>query len=207
MKSSFLALVVLLLASGCSSAPSTANIALRKSNSDLQDQVANLQRQRDADQAQIVALQNRQPTTEMLSQQRLEKLYTVQGIKFCRLTGGSTLSDSREYDSGLHVSVVPIDDDGQSIKAAGSVAIEAFDLSAPAHVRIGRWLFTTEQARASWLGEALLYNFVFDCPWQTRPNHPSLTIKVTFTDELTGRQFTTQTQVQVRPPPTESVSH
>ncbi len=44
-----------------------------------------------------------------------------------------------------------------------------------------------------------LYTYVLECPWQTVPPHPDLTVKVTFDDELTGRRFVDQTQVKVHP--------
>jgi hypothetical protein len=43
---------------------------------------------------------------------------------------------------------------------------------------------------------------VLKCPWQGKaPGHDELTVKVTFTDELTGREFTEQKVVRVKLPP------
>ena len=51
------------------------------------------------------------------------------------------------------------------------------------------------------------YEYVLTCPWQdVVPRHPELTVKVTFTDELTGRQFTLQQALKVNPPPADQSS-
>ena len=54
-------LALLLIAGGCSS-PNAANIAVRKENQQLRDQVADLQRQHAADEAQIRALESHATT-------------------------------------------------------------------------------------------------------------------------------------------------
>ena len=46
------------------------------------------------------------------------------------------------------------------------------------------------------------YTYVLTCPWQNKiPRHAGLTVRVTFTDALTGRVFTAEKQVKVNPPP------
>jgi hypothetical protein len=43
--------------------------------------------------------------------------------------------------------------------------------------------------------------YALTCPWQTIPKHPNLTVRVTFTDELTHAKFTIQRPVTVNLPP------
>jgi hypothetical protein len=178
------------LVSGCKG-PSAANIKLRKDNQQLRRRVEDLDRRHAADVAHIRALESKATTVPVLPQERVEQLFTVHGIKFGRLTGVSP-------EGVLKVYVVPTDDAGQQIKAAGSFLVEAFDLAKSSEQQIGKWEFGIEQARQNWFGEALLYEYVLTCPWTTPPQHPDITLKVTFTDALTGRQFNAQTVINVQ---------
>ena len=48
----------------------------------------------------------------------------------------------------------------------------------------------------------MLYGYIMKCPWQKVPTHPELTLKVTFHDELTGREIAQQKVVKVALPTT-----
>ena len=187
---------------GCSS-PNPANIKLRRDNQELADKVATLERQHAADIAQIRALESHATTVPVLPQERVETLFTAHGLKFGRLTGGADLDPNKPGDEAIKVYVVPIDGEGQQIKAAGSFSVDAFDLGkSHADRRIGHWEFPLDQAAKKWFGQAMLYTYVLTCPWQgTPPADAELTIRVTFTDALTQRQFTEQKQVKINPPP------
>jgi len=89
---------------------------------------------------------------------------------------------------------------GDAIKAAGAFTIEAFDLDVPEHPLVGTWKFSVEQARESWYGKAMLYEYVLTCPWQAGPTHAKLTVKVTFTDALTGLTLTAKQDVTIKLP-------
>jgi outer membrane murein-binding lipoprotein Lpp len=187
---------------GCSS-PNAANIQLRKENQDLREKVAGLERQHAADVAQMRAMERSATTVPVLPQQRVQALFTTHGLQFGRLTGGADLDRDKPGDEGLKVYVVPIDGQGQPLKAAGSFVVEAFDLADAQHPRVGHWEFPLDQAEKNWFGQAMLYTYVLTCPWQHGPpRHRDLTLRVTFTDALTQRQFTEQKQVKVTPPPT-----
>jgi hypothetical protein len=101
----------------------------------------------------------------------------------------------------LKIYVVPIDEQGDALKAAGSFEVELFDLALGANYRIGKWDFDLNAAKADWYGHALLYTYVLSCPWQTVPVHGKLLARVTFTDALTHRVFTVDKEVLVEPPP------
>lgn len=185
---------------GCSG-PSAANTELRKKNQDLSDQIAALIRIHEADQATIRGLQERIGTIPTLPQERLDKLYTVHGLELGRLTGGMDMDPSKPGDEGIKVYAYPTDDDGEPIKAAGSFVVEAFDLAAKSP-EVGRWTFDLETTRKAWIGALLTHDFVLTCPWQHVPMHEEMTIKVTFHDELTAREFSAQTVVTVKLPGT-----
>jgi hypothetical protein len=183
---------------GCGK-PNIASIEVRRSNQTLRDEVAGLKRAREADAATIKALEARATTVPSLPTARLEDLFTTHGLQLGRLTGGADLDRNKPGDEGLKVYATPTDDEGQPFKAAGSFVVEAFDLSANPP-QVGRWTFDTKTARGTWVGMALARAFVLTCPWQTPPQHAELTVKVTFRDELTGREFHEQKLVKIQPP-------
>src|SRR6185436_3713615 len=114
---------------------------------------------------------------------RLAKLFTTTDIQLGRLTGGADLDPDRPGDEGLKVYVTPVDNSGQKFKAAGAIVVEAFDLAAPAaSSRVGRWEFSVENAAKYWSGALLRYEYVLPCPFEKRPAHTDVTVKVTFTD-------------------------
>ena len=78
--------------------------------------------------------------------------------------------------------------------------IDAFDLAQNDDTHVGHWAFDVAQTRQAWYGLASLYTYVFKCPWQKAPEHEGLTIRVKFTDTLTGRVFTAQREVQIKRP-------
>jgi hypothetical protein len=178
--------VVLTFFVGCSS-PNTANIDLRKQIDDLHSQIDELNRHHNADQATIAGMKGA-TTVPSFSEDRLAQLFTTHDLKFGRLTGADA--------EGVKVFVCPTDDDGQALKAAGAFEIGAFDLAASGETRVGQWTFDVEQARQNWYGQAMLYTYVLKCPWQHPPEHSDITIRVTFTDALTGRKFTVQRVVK-----------
>ncbi len=181
------------LAAGCSS-PNKANIDLRKQNQQLQGEVDSLKRQHEADAATLRAMEAKSPGIASLPQERINQLFTVHGIQFGKLTGADP-DDPKK----LKVYVVPTDGEGQQIKAAGSFVVEAFDLSNGDNARVGHWEFPLDQAAKNWYGRAMLYTYVLSCPWQSPPKHSDITLKVTFTDALTGRAFTAQKSIKVAP--------
>jgi hypothetical protein len=185
---------------GCGS-PSKSNIALRKKNAALRDEVASLKAARESDLSAIRRLESNATTVPVLPHDRVDKLFTTHGLRLGKLTGGWDADVSKPGDEGIQVFTVPTDQAGDEIKATGTFVIDAFDLSKGGEVRLGHWEFPTEEASKKWLGNALQYGFVFEVPWQTIPTGDEVTIRVTFTDELTGRVFTAQRAVKVILPP------
>jgi hypothetical protein len=182
---------------GCGAKPNAAAIELRKTLQDRDAKIVDLDRRLAAANGQVSSYQSTQPALATLPADRLAKLFTTHGIRLGRLTGGADLTYARTgVHDGLKVYVIPFDETGDELKAGGSITVEAFDLAADKPL-IGKWAFPPEQTKTLWNGQALLYEYVLPCPWQTPPSRPELTVKVTFTDELTGRTFTTQTIVTV----------
>lgn len=181
--------------------PDKANIALRKQNQELQAKVDELQRERQGDVATIAALQEKSGSLPTLPRERLDRLFTTHDLKLERLTGGADLDPSKPGQEGLKIHVVPLDQTGDPIKAAGTFTIEAFDLTGAQPRKIGTWGFDVAAARQHWTSVLNRYNYVLPLPWQTPPTSPNLHIEVTFRDELTGARFRKSADVTVEPPP------
>ena len=195
--------VPFLLFAGCSK-PNDVNIALRKQVQDLESQNADLKRQRAADLATIRALQSQQATTvPSLPQDRIDQLFTTHGLRIGRLTGGARTDPALPADDVLKVYAVPLDQKGDLFKAAGSFVIDAYDLSLPPNENhLGRWDISAAEAEKNWFGNVMMYGYTFTLPWQRSPAGNRVTVRVTFADALTGRQFTEQKDVEVNPPAT-----
>ena len=188
-------------AGGCGASSNQANVELRKENQKLVAHVADLERTNRGLEAQLKARESRPGgAVPQLPQEKLGRLYTAHGLSLGRLTGGYSEDPSKPGDQVLKVYVVPTDDDGEPLKAAGSFSVELFDLTDKGDTRLGEWDFTTEQARGDWFGRSFLYTYVLSCPWQRTPTRPDATVRVTFTDELTGRQFKIDQDVKIKPP-------
>jgi hypothetical protein len=193
---------VVLLFSGCGAAPSQVNIELRKELQDLRAQNSQLERQHAADAATIAALQHQSTIggpVAQLDPAKLDKLFTTAEISLGKLAGGYDADPNTPGDEAIRVQATPKDASGQQLKAAGSFVIEAFDLTGDGRL-LGRWNYDVDQSKAAWRGDALLYAYVFTIPLEQRPSTPQITLKVTFTDELTGRQFTAQRSIGLRLP-------
>jgi len=191
----------LLFLTGCFGTPSQVNIELRKKIQALESQNSGLEQQNQRLRQTIAALEGSRPTTRELPAVELKNLYVAYGIKFARLTGGIDLDPKKPGDEGIRLYITPFDEQGDEIQAAGSFVVEAFDLDEPQNARIGRWEFSTAEARKLWRPMLLEVAYVLTCPWQTVPRHPNLTVRVTFTDELSRASFTIQRPITVNLPP------
>lgn len=200
-----LALPAAMMAGGCFG-PSRANIQLRKDNDALRATVSQLQAQQKADRARIAGLEAQATTVPVLPQDRLDRLFTVHGLKFNRLTGGYASTPGLAWDDLVKVYVVPVDADGQVLKAAGEFKVEIFDLAnAQAPLRTSRQ-FSLAESRAAWYGQAMLYDYVLSIPLPQGTQHPELTVVASFTDALSQRIVTAEQKIQVRPASTSPAS-
>lgn len=181
----FFAVTCLLLPLGCRG-PNKANIELRKQNQELSATVNRLRADNEQLQADVRRLESQNEMVSTLPSERLEQLWTVADLGFGRLTG----TDRRAEGAPLKVYLRPLDRHGSTLKAAGAITVEAFDLDAD-EVRLGKWEFPLEQAKSLWTSGGLLNEYVLVCPWEGDPpaEGTDLLIKVTFVDALTQRRL------------------
>jgi hypothetical protein len=182
--------------------PSRANIELRKQNAELRGQVEQLQHSLDTARADLAALEARSTTVPSLPQARLDELFTTHGLLIGRLTHGADLDPKSPGDEGVRLYVVPLDDGGDLLKAAGSFVVRLIDpAAAPDELLVGEWEFSPAQANATWVSHLTTYCYVLPCPWPKAPKNKDLIVRVTFIDSLTGRSYSAEQNVTVSLPP------
>ncbi len=196
------ALAAVLAAGGCVD-PRDAEIAKLRSaekmllaeNKGLGERNARLQTDQDR-------LTRENATLLGLGPKRLEYLFRVDKIDIGGYSAGVNLSGKGEGHDAVRIYLVPLDKDGNAIKAAGAVRIQVFDLAAGPEFLVCSCDFPVETIGKYWLGQFLSYYYKFECKFAAPPQHPNLTVRVTFTDYLTGREFETQKVFTVRLAPT-----
>ncbi|MFQ5425024.1 MAG: hypothetical protein ACE5F9_13740 [Phycisphaerae bacterium] len=131
---------------------------------------------------------------------RLESLPQVDRIELATLSGGAD-EDRDGIDEKLILYLRPIDRDGDTIKAAGTVSVRLLDLhAAPDAQKVGAVELGLDELRAVWYGR-LSSHYTIKVPWAggvKRAPHKTITALVTFMDYVTGRTFTVQKAFQVR---------
>lgn len=131
-------------------------------------------------------------TLQALGDKRLERLFHVTAITLGRYTAGVDLDDEAG-DDGIRVYLVPRDRDGHTIKAAGAVRVQLFDLAAdPKENLLGTFDFPVEDIGKLFASGFLTNHYKLDCRWKKPPANPDITVRVVFTDYLTGKTFTAQ---------------
>ncbi len=137
-----------------------------------------------------------------LGDKRLEKLFHVEQIELGRYTGGVD-TDDQPGDDAIKVYLRPMDRDGSTIKAAGDVTIQLYDLAEPPESNlIGEYKWSVDELSRQWSSGFMTYHFSFVCPWRADPpKHEEITVRVTFTDYLTGRTFSEQKACTITLPP------
>jgi hypothetical protein len=158
---------------------------LRLEKTDLARQVekANAQNQKLQKQMQILAglKENIKP----------EKIYDLQNVKIGRYTNLFD-KDKDGKEEKLIVYLQPIDDEGDVIKAAGKVDVELWDLSKKSeNAKIGQWRVEPDELKKLWFATVVTINYrlTFDISDKVDKFETPLTVKITFTDYLTGKVF------------------
>lgn len=170
-----------------------------------ENDVAHLHGEVDRLHAQNVALERelvavRHDTAAKITPELASQTYTLQRITLGRQTGGYD-NDGVPGDEALQVVLLPLDPDGQAIKAPGSVDVKALEISTEGLKRpIGAWHVTPEQLRHSWRSGLFSTGYFLNFPWKNWPTNPHLRVVVHFT--LTdGRPFEADKDVTIRMPP------
>jgi len=125
------------------------------------------------------------------------EFYGLQSIRLGRYTGFYD-KDKDGSKEKLIVYVQPLDEAGDVVKACGTVDVQLWDLSAdPNRALLGAWHVEPQSLHTMWFATIVTINYrlVFDAP-PAAPRDRPLTVKVVFTEGLTGRVFTEQTVIR-----------
>ncbi len=136
-------------------------------------------------------------TLSGLGPEQLKVLFTVEKIDLGRYTGGTNL-DKKGPDDGVRVYLIPQDQSGRTVTAAGRVEIDVFDLARKEESLLMSYSFTAAEAKDQWRSGGFANHYSFTCPWKDKePLGEEITIRVKFVDYLSGRSFAATKQCRI----------
>jgi len=124
---------------------------------------------------------------------RFETLDTLEKIRIGKRTGFYS-KDKNSAPETLTVYLEPVDTAQDTVKAVGKVVIELWDLNAPEDkAKLNEWTLEPDQLHKSWGGNIFSSYYRIKLPLEFTPEqHTEYTLKVTFTDYLSGKVLTDQ---------------
>ncbi|MCP4613119.1 MAG: hypothetical protein GY845_30875 [Planctomycetes bacterium] len=124
-----------------------------------------------------------------------QNLYSVQNIEIGKYTGLFD-KDKDGTKEKLIVYIEPLDEQGDVIKAAADIEVELWDLSkTDGSALLAKWPPTKpDELKKLWFDSMLKVNYrlTFDVTDKVKSVDEPLTVKVTFTDYLSGKVFKKQ---------------
>lgn len=131
----------------------------------------------------------------------IESLHRLRRINIHRYTG---LAD-KDKDGTMEKLIVylqPIDEEGDIIKAAGAVNVQLWDLNkANGEALLGQWNIGVNELKKHWITFLVTnYRLTLDLEEKIERLEKPLTVKVTFTDYLSGKVFNEQRVIEPAEP-------
>jgi outer membrane murein-binding lipoprotein Lpp len=154
------------------------------------------------EQCQIEGEQLKQQVKAMaaLPKDGRQNPYKLTCVRFARFTGFYD-SDKDGKRERLLVYIQPMDADGDIIKAAGIVQVQLWNLNDSANqALLGEWQIRPAELRKLWISALVSdYRLPFDVSLTPELLAQPLTVKIVFTDYLTGEIFHDQMVIEPRP--------
>lgn len=192
VKRSFLLITIIFFISACENAnrekPVSEIDILRQQNQNLTDQLANAEQQAQQLKKQVQTL------SAVTGNSQPEDIYDLQRVKIWRYTNLYDKDEDGKMES-LIVYLQPVDSDGDVIKAAGRVEVQLWDLNRDeAQALLGTWNVNSSEMKKKWFATVIASNYrlIFDVSKLIDKYEKPLTVKVTFTDILSGKTFNEQ---------------
>lgn len=126
--------------------------------------------------------------------------YRLKRVKITRYTNFYDKDNDGKREK-LIVYIEPIDLDGDAVKAAGTVNVQLWNLNnLNGQALLGQWQVDPNDLRKLWYDTLVSANYrlIFDAPPGLDVLAEPLTVKVTFTDYLTGEIFRDQYAIDPR---------
>lgn len=174
------------LVGGCNG-PNASQDMLAEQLRELNQEKAQLESQIEECKAENQQLKERVDVLTGLSADQ-RKLYNIERIEVGRFTNFYDKDDDGQKEK-LIVYVQPIDEQGDIVKAAGSVEVQLWDLNEQANqALLGQWNLNPAQVQKRWVTTLLSNNYrlMFDIADKVEDFSKPLTVKVSFTHYLTG---------------------
>ena len=133
-----------------------------------------------------------------LPEDKFENLYSLQKIKITRYTNLYDKDKDGKREK-LIVYIQPIDEDDDIVKATGAVDVQLWDLNKKSDkAMVGQWHVAPTELKKLWLASLISINYrlIFDVAEEVIDSEEDLTVKVTFTDYLTGKVFKEQKTIK-----------
>ncbi len=198
---------VLAFVAGCentgkASKPTTAEQVqqLTSQNTELQNQLE----QAHAENAQL--LKQAESLSKLPGEKRADAIYHIKAVKIGRFTNfyDDDKTPGATGKKKLVVYVEPIDETGDTVKAGGAVDVQLWDLNKKENeARLAQWQIEPNELKMLWLGGMLSssYRLSFDAAGIADKFDKPLTVKVNFTDYLSGMTFTEEFIIRPPQPP------
>jgi len=192
-----LALGLLTLTAGCQTPGRDLSLqkerdSLRLEKSRLQGEVQNLRQQNTQLREQLKVLSGIEKDA------KLDDIYDLKGVTISKYTNLYD-KDKDGRSEMLIVYLQPMDRSGDVVKAAGAVEVELWDLSKdPEDAMLGKWQVKPAELKKLWYDSIFTVNYrlTFDMPGKIAEFTEPLTVKVTFTDYITGKVFREQKTIE-----------
>jgi len=189
----FCFLIFLLLVTGCATpndkeSPAAKIEQLTQENTQLQKQIeqSNTENKQLKDRIQVLS--------GLPENVRLENLNRLETVKIGRYTGFFDKDNDGKKEK-LIVYIQPADEQGDTIKATGTVDVQLWDLNKTnGQAMLGQWKVEASELKELWFATIVTINYrlTFDVTDIVESQEESLTVKVTFTDYMTGKVFEEQ---------------
>ena len=189
----FFFLIFLLLVTGCAKPEEKESIAgqieqLTQEKSELQKQIEQSEKENEQLKQQIQVLSG------LPENVKLENLNRLENIKIGRYTGFFDKDDDGKKEK-LIVYILPTDIQGDALKAVGTAEVQLWDLNKTnGQAMLGQWKVGPDELKKLWFETlvSIYYRLTFDVADIVESLEETPTVKVTFTDYLTGKVFNEQ---------------
>jgi hypothetical protein len=188
-------LFVLVFTVGCESPGTPGKSSPSQQVQQLTEQKANLQKQLEQARTDNERLRRQvEALSKLPGDKRADVVYHLQAVKIGRFTNLYDENKDGKKET-LIVYVQPVDETGDVIKAAGAVEVQLWDLNKKeTESLIGQWRIEPNEIKKLWFDSivATSYRLTFDVAGKVENLDKPLTVKIAFTDYLSGRTFTEQ---------------
>ncbi len=166
--------------------------SLGKEKTELKRTIASLQEENDA------ILKQNKKLADLGPQVRLEAFPQTQNVNLRSRTGLFD-KDKDGIKETLAVYVQPFDTAGDTFKAAGAVEVQLWNLNRPnGQAMLKQWQVDHKQLQQLWVGTMMTnyYRLKFNVGDMLTGDEEELTVKIVFTDYITGQVFREQTVIE-----------